>query len=267
MVSKPLLRDVARRMTRLVFTAIGLLFMLEILDATAIVGTVLGAAGVMGIAVGFAFQDIAENYLASFLLVSRRPFNIGDSVVIGDETGKVVRLTMRETVLMTFDGNHLSMPNAQVFKATVLNYTRNPLRRFDFVVGAGVDADLVEARELGVRTLAETPGVIGGDNKPFSQIDELGDSNVAVRFFGWVDQREADFFQVRSEAIRRVKTALENAGVDMPEPIYRVVMRQAEATKPKTEQAVNVPVDVSKTDDAIDKQIAEEAATEENLIE
>ena len=64
-----------------------------------------------------------------------------------------------------------------------------------------------------------------------------------------------------------MKTALENAGVDMPEPIYRMVMRQAEATKPKTEQAVNVPVDVSKTDDAIDKQIAEEAATEENLIE
>ncbi|MCA9641219.1 MAG: mechanosensitive ion channel [Polyangiaceae bacterium] len=263
-VRKPLLRDIARRVTRMTFTLIGVLIALEILDATAVLGTLVGAAGVLSLVVGFAFRDIAENYLASLLLIGRRPFDVGDAIEIDGQIGKVMRLTMRETVLMTFDGNHLSLPNSMVFKAKVLNFTRNPRRRFEFVVGAGVDADLLEAQQLGVQTLLEAPGVIP-DPKPFAQIEELGDSNVAIRFFGWVDQRVTDFAKARGEAIRRVKTALDDAGVDMPEPTYRLKVQERPAAKPSARVEAS-EVDVA-PDDTIDREIAVHQAAETNLIE
>ena len=216
-----LVRDVMRQIAATVVFLIGLVLALELLEATALVGAVLGAAGLAGLAVGFAFRDIAENYLASILLGSRRPFALGDHVIIGDHEGKVMRLTTRDTVLMSLEGNHLRLPNALVYKAVILNYTRNPLRMLAFDVGASADSDLVEAQQLGVRTLAATPGVTT-DPHPFSRVEELGDSNVKVRFFAWVDQREADWYKVRSEAVRRVKVAFDASGIEMPVPIYRV---------------------------------------------
>ncbi len=272
LVRRNLLRTLAQRMVALSFSAVGLLLALEILDATTLVGTLLGTAGVIGIAVGFAFRDIAENYLASLLLVTRRPFAQGDSVKIGEHEGKVMRLTMRETVIMTFDGNHLSLPNAQVFKASILNYTRNPKRRIDFAVGAGVDTDLVAAQDLGVETLARSPGVIG-EPAPLGVIEQLGDSNVALRFYAWIDQRETDYFKARSECIRRVKTALEAAGVDMPEPIFRVHLSEGQAAPSPARAAATRPrrqpeaaADVA-PDDHIDRQIAAEARDDHNLLD
>lgn len=272
LLAAPILRDLAKRVTRLVFLIVSALIALELLDATTLVGTMLGAAGVASLAVGFAFRDIAENYLASFLLIGRRPFALGDSIEIGEHTGKVMRLTMRDTVLMTFDGNHLSLPNATVFKATVLNYSRNPRRRFDFIVGASADSDLRRAQSIGVETLRQTPGVVV-DPEPFAQIEELGDSNVALGFYGWVNQQDADFFKTRSEAILRVKIAMENAGVEMPEPIYRVNMTTRDAsTEPPVKRAPSgddnedVDVDVS-PDHSLDDQIAEHVDEEENLLD
>ncbi|MGE0786909.1 MAG: mechanosensitive ion channel family protein [Sandaracinaceae bacterium] len=268
-IRNALLRTLVKRMILIAFGIVGLLVALEILDATTVVGTVLGAAGVLGLAVGFAFRDIVENYLASFLLAVRRPFAPGDAVKIGEHEGKVIRLTMRETVLMSFEGNHLTLPNATVFKAPVLNYTRNPKRRFDFAVGAGVDTDLIAARKLGVETLAGTPGTLA-DPAPTMVIEQLGDSNVALRFYAWMDQSASDFLKTRSEAIRRVKTAMENAGVDMPEPIYRVhlVEPRSAPSKPAPNPIDHPDADVVAVDHAVDEQIAElEDPDEANLLQ
>src|SRR5690606_21022551 len=113
------------------------------------VGALFGAAGVAGIILGFAFREIIENYLASILLSLRRPFSTGDHVVVATHEGKVIRLTSRDTILMTLEGNHLRLPNSVVFKAEILNFSRNPLRRFDFSVGLGVDEDISSAIALG----------------------------------------------------------------------------------------------------------------------
>lgn len=215
------LRDVLRQSVAVAALLVGALIALDVMGATSVVAALLGTAGVAGLAVGFAFKDLIENYIAGVLLSLRQPFAPDDLVEIDGATGQVVRLTMRATILMTPDGNHLRLPNAKVFKATILNTTRNPLRRFDIGVGVGVDADLLEAQELGIEVLQGIDGVL--DDPPAKAlVEELGDSNVAVRFFGWVDQRSHDFLQVKSEAIRLVKTRLEEAGIDMPEPIYRV---------------------------------------------
>ncbi|MDY7094897.1 MAG: mechanosensitive ion channel family protein, partial [Acidobacteriota bacterium] len=217
----PFVQNLSRQLVRAAVFLVGVLLALEILDATALVGAVLGTAGVLGIAIGFAFRDMAENFIASVLLSLRQPFAPNDLVRIDDLEGKVVSLTSRATILMTLDGNHLRIPNSRVFKGVILNYTRNPLRRFDFGVGVGVEEDLVEAQRLGIETLRKTPGVVG-DPEPWGVIDQLGDSSVVVRFYAWVDQQQASFAKVRSEAIRLVKLTLEDAGMDLPEPIYRL---------------------------------------------
>jgi len=217
----PFLRELTVTTVRWVVLLAGVVVALEILNATALVGAVLGTAGVLGVALGFAFKDILENYLAGILMSLRQPFAPRDHVVINGNEGLVVALNSRATILMTLDGNHLRLPNALVFRSVTLNYTRNPTRRFEFDVGIGVNDDLIRAQQIGVAEMLNVNGVISAP-PPRALIIGLGDSSVQMRFLGWVDQRQHDFMLVKSEAIRRVKLALEAAGMDLPEPIYRV---------------------------------------------
>jgi small conductance mechanosensitive channel len=225
----PYLDTLLRRGIRLVMLLIGVLIALDLLGATALVGAVLGSAGVLGIMLGFAFRDIAENQLAGLLLSLRRPFEPGDQIMLDGHEGKVMSLNSRATVLMTLDGNHLRLPNAMVFKGVLLNYTRNPMRRLQFTLGIGNAEDLNAARRMGVQTLRDMPA-IASDPEPRAAIQSVGDSSVLIDFFAWIDQREVDFSMTRSEAIRQVKCAIEAAGMDMPEPIYRVQLIRAKAT-------------------------------------
>jgi small-conductance mechanosensitive channel len=206
---------------RFIFVVFGLVVALNMLGAGALMGAVLGGAGVAGIALGFAMRDTIENYVASLMLSLRQPFRPNDWVVIDDHEGRVIRLTSRATVLMTLDGNHLRVPNSAVFKAVILNYTRNPQRRFDFVLGIDGDDDPTAARRVGRDTLAGLDFVLA-EPAPEARLEEVGASNIEIRFLGWIDQREADWFKARSNAIAAVKAALEAAGFAIPEPIYRL---------------------------------------------
>ncbi len=266
--------ELARRVIRTLIVGLGVVIALEILDATAVVGAILGIAGVAGVALGFAFRNIVENYLAGILLSTRNPFSIGDHVEIGGFSGKVVRLTSRDTVLMTLDGNHLRIPNGSVINKELVNYTRNPLRRFEFAVGVSVDLDLNHARHVGLETLRALRGVLA-DPAPTALVEELGDSAVVIRFFAWIDQIDSDFLKSRSEAIRMVKSAFDEADIEMPEPIYRVHLREklptADATQPPSKKSPEktdpTQADVA-TDHTIDKQLAADLATsaEPNLL-
>ncbi len=206
---------------RFVFIVGGLVIALDIVGAGALLGAVLGGAGVIGLALGFALRDTIENYVASLMLSLRQPFRGNDLVKIDDLEGRVIRLTSRATVLMTLDGNHLRVPNSQVFKAVITNYTRNPQRRFAFDLGVDADDDALAARNLGRETLQALPFILA---KPPAEgrIVEVGDSNVVIRFLGWIDQTETDWFKAQTRAIPAVKQALEEAGFGLPEPIYRL---------------------------------------------
>lgn len=256
---RPFLTELATTTVRWSVLLGGVLIALEIMNATALVGAVLGTAGVLGVALGFAFKDILENYLAGILMSVRQPFAPNDHVLIEGHEGVIMALNARATVLMTLDGNHVRLPNALVFRSVILNYTRNPRRRFEVEVGIGVSEDLVQAQAIGVAELGRIDGVMA-DPPSRAYISALGDSNVQVLFYGWVDQTSHDFTGVRSEAIRRVKLALEAAGMDMPEPIYRVQLSEptAVAAKPTpTPSPRDVAVDTCATHD-ISRQIAAE---------
>ncbi len=217
----PYVRSLVRRGLRLLIVAAGLLVALNLVGATWIFGALVGTAGLAGLAIGFAFKDIIENYLAGILLSLRHPFSPNDFVAVAGHEGKIVRLTARETILMTMDGNHVRIPNAMVFGSVLVNFTRNPLRRFGFNIGVGTQEDLAEVQDLGMKTLQEMRNVLD-DPPPLVLVKEMGDSSVLVAFFGWFDQRTTNPDVVRSEAIRLVKGALDGARIAMPAPEHRI---------------------------------------------
>lgn len=267
----PLIWGLANRLLRAVLVLIGLLLAFDILGITSMMGAILGTAGIVGLAIGFAFRDIVENYLAGLLLSLRRPFTVNDLVRVGEFEGKVVRLTSREVILLTLEGNNVRLPNSHVFKSPLINYTANPRRLFSVEVGLGVEEDLQRALDVGVGLFREMPGIMN-DPGPFGRVLELGESSVKVRFYGWVDQREADYYKVRSEATRLIKAALDEAGIEMPEPIVRVLTsnladsRKAEKQAPRR-QVSTTEIDV-RPDGKLEEQVREdlERSDDENLL-
>ncbi|MFW6088849.1 MAG: mechanosensitive ion channel family protein [Gemmatimonadota bacterium] len=267
------------RFAQFTLVTLGLVIALDLLDATALVGAVVGTAGLAGLAIGFAFKDIAENYLAGIILSLRQPFAKNDLIVVGGHEGKVVRLTGRETMLMTPDGNHVQIPNALVVREPMVNYTRNPRRRFTVDVDVAADTDLSDALDVGLEVLRDMKGVID-DPAPSGLIVGFGSGTMALRFFGWVNQREADFGRVHSEAMRLLKEGLEGSGVELPSPEYRVSLdrplptatedrplRRA-SSRPSAQAVDGGQRDVA-VDRALDEQIEEERqrADEEDLLE
>jgi len=222
----PFLTGLTGQSIRLGVLLAAALVVLDLLNATALVGALLGTAGVIGIALGFAFRDVAENYIAGILLSLRQPFAPHDHVVIDGHEGLVAALTSRATTLITLDGNHLRLPNALVFKSVILNYTRNPTRRFSFELGIGNSASISHAQRVILACLANIEAIMA-EPAPSALVANLGDSSTLMRVSGWVDQRSASFPRVRSEAIRLVRRALAEASIDMPDPGYRVELRQA----------------------------------------
>lgn len=216
--------DLLSTLARIVVTVVGLVLALTLLDATSIIGSVVGAAGIVGLAVGFAVRDTVENFIASILLSLRTPFLVRDYVQIGEHEGAVARLTSRATILISRDGNHVRVPNALVYKSVIINFSRQPNRRFEFLVGVGTDLDLNHAQQTAMETIYGVDGVLA-DPPATVLVSELGDSIVTLTVGGWINQVKSDLMKVRSEAIRQVKQAFDEAGIEMPEPIYRVQLR------------------------------------------
>lgn len=217
----PFLAEIIAQTVRFIFVVLALVIAMNLIGATAIIGAILGGAGVIGLAIGFAVRDTVENYISSIMLSLRQPFRANDHVLINEHEGKVVRLTSRATILMTMDGNHLRIPNSTVFKAVILNFTRNPERRFEFELGVDANDDPVAAMACGLAAISKLDFILK-DPKPDALIEAVGDSNIVLKFLAWVDQSDAEFHKARSLAIRAAKIALEDDGFSLPEPIYRL---------------------------------------------
>ena len=272
----PFLAELAATFVRFVFVILGLIGALKVLGATALLGGVLGGAGIIGIALGFAVRDTVDNYVSSLMLSLRQPFRANDHVVIEGNEGRVVRLTSRATVLMTLDGNHLRIPNSIVFKAVILNYTRNSERRFAFDLGVDADDDPVEGMAVGLAAVNALKFVLDTP-KATAIIQDVGDSNIVLRFLGWVDQKDTDFLKGRSLAINAAAHALTTGGFALPEPIYRLrfdeaaplPLRRVDAVPVrKAPPAKPVPADRADQDTSpdlhVEQMVADERRTNDN---
>jgi len=217
----PFLAELLAGAVRLVMLLLGVILALNLLGASSVITTILGGAGVIGLAIGFAVRDTMENYISSIMLSLRQPFRAKDHVVINELEGIVVRLTSRATILMTLDGNHLRIPNAAVFKGIILNYTTNPERRFEFELGVDASDDPVAGMKAGMDAIRDLDFILE-DPEPFALIKTVGDSNIVLSFYAWIDQRKTNFAKARSLAIRAAMRVLEAQGFTLPEPIYRL---------------------------------------------
>lgn len=213
--------DLMRQVVRLVFIIIAIVVALDILNATALLSTILGAAGLIGLAIGFAVRDTVENFIASVMLSIRQPFRPNDAVEINGDEGKVIRLTSRATILLSWDGNHIRIPNATVFKSRIVNYSRNPEMRFMFEIGIASSADLAAMRHLAEDVVAGLPFTLNNP-APAVWIDRIGDGAVILVVTGWIDQTQTGLLGAKGEALRQVKAAIEAAGVEVPDTTYRI---------------------------------------------
>lgn len=255
----PYIAGLAQRVAQWLTLLVGLLIALDLLGATALVGAVLGSAGVVGLVLGFAFKDIAENYVAGVLLSLRRPFAPGELLRIDSYEGKVAALTSRAVILVTLDGNRLSLPNALVFKSVVLNFTRNPLRRLDFVIPIDTAESIRQAQALAMQAIGGIDGVLA-DPGPSWTVKGYEAGGLDLQFFAWVDQRESDLGKVRSEAIHAVRTAFATAGVESPRAIQYVAPLADDTPAAGSgihAEAAPAPADTSVNRD-IDAQVAAE---------
>jgi small-conductance mechanosensitive channel len=181
----------------------------------------VGGTGLFGLVLGIAFRDITENFLASLFLSLQQPFREGDLVEVTSVTGYVQRLTLRTTVLMTLDGNQLQIPNSTVFKSTIRNFTSNPNRREDFIVGIGYDDSIPFAQEVALKVLAEHPAVLN-EPEPWVLVEDLGPSTVNLRVYFWLDGGRHSWLKVKSSVIRLVKRAFQDSGITLPDEAREV---------------------------------------------
>jgi small-conductance mechanosensitive channel len=152
----------------------------------------------------------------------QNPFRSGDLVEIAGIRGYVEALNTRVTVLMTLEGNHVQIPNATVYKSNIFNYTSNPKRRTDFVIGIGYEDSISEAQEVALQVLEGHPAVLK-DPEPLALVDELGASTVNLRIYFWIDGNAYSWLKVKSAVIRLLKRAFEDAGISMPDEAREMI--------------------------------------------
>ena len=217
----PFVAELMASAVKVVFVAGGIVLGLQIVGATALLGAVLGGAGVIGLALGLAVKDTVDNYVSSLMLSVRQPFRANDHVRIDSYEGRVVRMTTRATVLMTLDGNHLRVPNSTVYKAVIVNFTSNPQRRFtfDYTIDHGFDPCVARTEALRAMTALD---FILPRPEPKAEIAEAPGSTQVLRFFAWIDQTQTDFGKARTRAIETVRSALRDAGAILPDASYLV---------------------------------------------
>lgn len=189
------------------------------------------AAGASAFIFGFAFKDIGENFIAGIILAFNRPYNVNDTVQIGDNFGKVKTLEFRYTKLKTFDGKDVYIPNSDVLTKPVTNYTEDGFFRMDFMVGIAYEDNIVRAKEVIIKALNAEPNVVEDDeHENFVVEEQLATSTVNLKIFFWVET--LDFRRMalitKGNVIRNVKEALEQNGFYMPADIQEIKLYGAE---------------------------------------
>ncbi|MDW7693328.1 mechanosensitive ion channel [Flammeovirgaceae bacterium SG7u.111] len=213
---------------RFIFLAmltIGIVLFLNQVGLGKAAGGLLAGAGVSAIIIGFAFKDIGENLLAGFFLAFSRPFGIGDVIEIESIKGKVRALSFRNTHIRTFDGKDIYVPNAMLIKHPLINYTRDGLLRYDFVVGIDYANDVTKAVDLVTRTLESEQKIENeGNLKPFILLEELGTNTINLRIFYWVNSYKSmdHIAELRTKVVNRVVSSLINNGFNLPANIVEV---------------------------------------------
>ncbi len=197
----------------------GIFVALGILNLDKTVTSLLAGVGIIGLALGFAFQDMAANFISGVMLSLRRPFNEGDIIQTRDFQGLVESVDLRATTLRTFQGQLVILPNKDVFQNAITNFSRAGWRRIDLKVGVSYGDDLEKVRRVALEAVHQVSGV--ERSRPVDLYYEgFGDSSIdfVVRF--WTSfHKQTDYLQARSDAVMHLKKAFDAEGITIPFPI------------------------------------------------
>ncbi|AXG74772.1 mechanosensitive ion channel family protein [Flavobacterium arcticum] len=202
-----------------IFIGIVLFTALNILNLDQTVTSMLAGAGILGLALAFAFQDIAANFMSGIFISFRKPIKIGDIVNIKDYMGKVVDVNLRDTVINTFGGQTVIIPNKEVFQSPIENYSYMGQRRFDLEVGVSYGENLERVRQI---TLDAVKGIeeISKDKETTFFYEGFGDSSINFTIRMWIDTADQLVYKkVGSEAIIAIKKAYDANDIMIPFPI------------------------------------------------
>lgn len=202
----------ALTVTKFVVLALGAV---QALSAVGInTAALLTSLGVAGLTIGFAARDALSNLISGVLIFWDRPFVIGDLVEVQGNYGRVDRITLRSTRVVTVDGRMLAVPNSTIINTTVASYTNFPHLRLDIEVGIAVDESIDRVRALLLDAVGEDARFLA-EPAPRVVVKALNDYNVVLELQAWLDDEKshvAERFALRERAFR----TLADAGVDMP---------------------------------------------------
>lgn len=192
---------------RLVFYAVfGIACFMALESLGVELGVLLGAAGILTVALGFASQTSASNLISGLFLLGERPFSVGDTIEVGATPGVVLSVDLLSVKLRTFDNLFVRVPNETLIKSEIINYSRNPIRRMEINLRVAYEQDLDSVRALLLELAAADPDILE-EPEPIVWIDVLGESAVHIRFLCWA-ANQGNFFTVRSRMQEAVVRAL-----------------------------------------------------------
>ncbi len=220
---------------KVIVASMFIMYALNVAGLDKIAGGILAAAGASTLVLGFAFKDIGENFISGIILSFNRPFNVNETVLIGDVFGKVRTIQFRYTKLRTFDGRDVYIPNSDVIKKPVFNYTEDGLYRFDFMVGIAYENDIVAAEKLIMETLEECSSVLKNPSSPnFVIADSLATNTVNLKVHFWVETHEfgREALLKKGEVVSRIKEKLLKSGFNLPANIQELKLYETQKNIP-----------------------------------
>jgi small conductance mechanosensitive channel len=205
--------------TRWGIIALGVLVALSIALPSFEAGDLIQILGISSVAIGFAFRDIFQNFLAGLIILVTDAFKIGDQIIVESEDleGTVTDIQTRATTIVTYDDRQIIIPNATLFTNAVTINTASEKRRSEQVVGIGYDSDIDTACRLIQEAVSEIDGV-SSDPAPDVLVDDLAGSSVNLRVRWWTDARRSNVTTIKSAVVRRIKYLLNEHDIDIPFP-------------------------------------------------
>ena len=203
----------------IVFVGMGIFIALNLLNLEQAVTSLIAGAGLVGLALGLAFQDPIINTISGILMSLKKYYRIGDLIETKDYFGTIEQITLRYTVIRTFSGQKVVMPNKMIIQNPLKNYSISQERRVELKCGISYGEDLEEVKEIAIKAIEEN--VDYDRSKPVKLFyDGFGDSSINFTMHIWIDTIEnAGFLEVQSESIIALKKAFDQAGITIPFPI------------------------------------------------
>lgn len=210
---------------------VGLFIALSIVIPSLKASDLVQLLGISGVAIGFAFRDILQNFLAGILILLTEPFQIDDQIVFKGFEGTVEQIQTRATMIKTYDGRRIVIPNSELFTNSVTVNTAFEHRRLQYDIGIGYGDDIDEARRLILEAIHEIDGVLETP-APDAIVVELAGSTVNIRARWWVQPpRRADVLDMQDRVLTNIKNTLTANGIDLPFPTQQILFHdQTEAT-------------------------------------